>query len=69
MRFVIKYEALCRLFDDTIISLGLYDSYEEANQAALFQAASKLPNEQTVKLYQINKLFINAIVLTNEPTL
>ncbi len=50
-----------RLADDTVIDLGLFDTKEEAIDAALRLAISDLPNE-TVKAYEIRKCFINTSV-------
>ena len=52
---------------DAIVSLGWFDSYEEANDAALRFAASELPKEK-VKAYQILKQYINVPMLdVNNP--
>lgn len=64
MQFVEKFEAVCRMMDDNVVSLGLFDSYEEANDNAIIQASVTLPNE-CVKAYQINKVYINLPVWTN----
>lgn len=58
MQFVEKFEPLCRMTSDDIISLGLFDSYEDANDAAILQASVALPQE-CMKAYQINKVYIN----------
>ena len=50
--------------DDNVVSLGLFDSYEEANDNAIIQASVTLPNE-CVKAYQINKVYINIPVWTS----
>ena len=64
MMFVEKFEPICRTVDDTIVSRGLYDTYDEANDAAVSFAASRLP-EETVKAYQIVKCYINEAVPLN----
>ena len=60
-----KFEPICRLHDDTIISLGLFDSYGEAYDAAIIRAASQLPNE-TLKVFQINKVYVNIALEENK---
>ena len=62
MMFVEKFEPICRTVDDELVSRGLYDSYEAANDAAISFAASRLPKEETVKAYQIVKCYINTAV-------
>lgn len=62
MMFVPMYEPVCRLVDDTVVSLGLFNSYEEANDAAIYRAAEKLPQE-SVKAYQIIKSYINTAAM------
>lgn len=64
MQFVEKYEAICRMIDDKVISLGLFDTYEEANDHAIMQASVALPQE-CVKAYQIQKVYINIPVFTS----
>lgn len=61
MMFVEKFEPVCRTVEDTLVSRGLYDTYEEANDAAIAFAASRLP-EETVKAYQIVKCYVNTAV-------
>ena len=58
MRFVEKFEGVVRLADDSVFTTNLYDTYEEANDAIISAAAKDLPNE-SVKAYQINKVYIN----------
>ena len=58
MMFVPRYEPICRLMDDSVISLGLFDSYERANDAAILYASENLPEER-IKAYQIIKSYIN----------
>ena len=59
MLFEEKYEGIVRLADDTVATLGLFDSYYEAYDAVILTAAKDLPNE-SVKAFQINKVYINA---------
>lgn len=47
--------------DDTIVNLGMFDSYEEANDFAISVAASDLPKE-TMKCYQINHVRVNTVL-------
>ena len=63
-----KYEPIVRMIDDTVIDLGLFDTYEEANDAAIQLAARDLPTEN-VKAYQINKVYINVAVWKDTSTL
>ena len=61
MRFVEKFEPIVRMIDDSIVDMGLYDSYEEANDAAITLAICDLPTEN-VKAYEIRKCYINTTV-------
>lgn len=65
MQFVEKYEAICRMCNDSVVSLGLFDSYEDANDNAIMQASVALPQE-CVKAYQIQKVYINIPVFTSD---
>ena len=65
MRFVEKFEPICRMTDNSLRSLGLYDTYEEANDHAVMQASVNLP-EECMKAYEIHKVYINVPVWTNE---
>ena len=58
MQFVDKFEVICRLTDGNVYSLGLFPSYEEADDAAILQASVKLP-EECVVCYEIHKVIIN----------
>lgn len=58
MTFVERFEPIVRTADDTLASLGLFNSYEEANDAAIMFASKNLPVE-TVKAYEIRKAYIN----------
>lgn len=49
------------MVDDTIVNLGMFDSYEEANDYAISIAASDLPTEN-MKCYQINHVRVNMAV-------
>ena len=60
-----KFEALCRTCDDTVITLGLFDSYGEAYNAVIIQAASQLPDE-TLKVFEINKIYVNITLVENK---
>lgn len=62
MRFVEKFEGIVRLADDSVFTTELFDTYEEANDAIINAAAQDLPNE-SVKAYQINKLYINTTLM------
>lgn len=62
MMFVPRYEPICRLMDDSVISLGLFESYERANDAAILYASEKLPEER-IKAYQIIKSYVNTNVM------
>lgn len=59
--FVKRFEPMVRMIDDTVVDLGLYDSYEAANDAVIMFAARELPTE-TVKAYQIVEVNINTAV-------
>lgn len=52
------------MIDETVVSLGLFNTYEEANDAAIMQASCTLPKE-CMKAYQINKVYINLPVWTS----
>lgn len=56
-----KYEPLVRMIDDSLVDMGLFDSYEEANDAAITLASCDLPTEN-VKCYTINKVYVNETV-------
>ena len=61
MLFKSKFETLCARTDGSAVSLGLYDTYDEAKSAAYNYAASELPNE-CVRSFQIVKVYCNANV-------
>lgn len=61
MQVVKQYETIVRLTDDSVVDLGLYDTKEEAIDAALRLAISELPHEK-LKAYEIRKVFINTSV-------
>ena len=65
MQFTEKFEVICRMIDDRVVSLGLFNSYEEANDCAIMQASVALPDE-CVKAYQIQKVYINIPVFTSD---
>lgn len=67
MMFVPRYEPICRLMDDSVISLGLFESYERANDEAILYASEKLPEER-IKAYQIIKSYINTNAMKIEGT-
>lgn len=58
MKFVDKFEPMCRMSNDQVVSLGLFDTYEQAHDAAIYQAASGLPTE-CMKAFQIVKSSVN----------
>lgn len=62
-----KYEPIVRLVDDSVVSIGLFDTKEEAIDAALRLAISELPNEK-LKAYEIRKVFINTSVWPMDDT-
>lgn len=64
MQFVERFEAICCMIDESVVSLGLFNTYEEANDAAIMQASCNLPKE-CMKAYQINKVYINLPVWTS----
>jgi len=64
MQFKEKFEVICRMTNDEVISLGLFDTYEDANDNAIMQASVALPHE-CVKAYQIQKVYINIPVFTS----
>ena len=59
--FVEQFEAVVRLTDNSIVSLGPYDTYDECFDDAIRFAAKSLPTE-TVIGFMINKSFINKAV-------
>lgn len=61
MNFKPKFECLCARVDGTAVSLGLYDTYEEAVSAAFNYSATDLPNE-CVRSFQIVKVYCNTNV-------
>ena len=58
VQFVDKFEVICRLTDGNVYSLGLFTSYEEADDASILKASVKLP-EDCVVCYEIHKVRIN----------
>lgn len=65
MTFVDKFEPICRMSNDQVVSLGLFDTYEQAHDAAIYQAASGLPVE-CMKAFQIVKSSVN-VAFTEAP--
>lgn len=65
MRFVEKFEVACVLGNNDIVGAGVFDSYEEANDAAILKASEELPKE-TVKFYTINKFYANDAFVKND---
>ena len=65
MRFVEKFEPICRMKGGELISLGLFNSYEEANDAAIIQASVTLP-EESMQCYEIHKVHINQALWTSQ---
>ena len=61
MQIVKQYEPIVRLVDDNVVSIGLFDTKEEAIDATLRLAISDLPTE-TVKAYEIRKCYVNTTV-------
>lgn len=62
MLFEEKYEGIVRLADDTVVTTELFDSYDETYDAIILAAAKDLPNE-SVKAFQINKVYINTAIM------
>ena len=58
MQFVERFETFCRLVNDEVISLGTFNTFEEAQDAALMFASEELPIER-VKAFQIQRVFLN----------
>ena len=58
MQFVERYEAFCRIVNDDVISLGAFDTFEEAQDTAVRFASEELPTER-VKAFQIQRVFLN----------
>ena len=58
MQFVEKFVGVIRDNSDCLFETTMFDSYEEANDAIINAAAQDLPTE-TVKAYQINKVYVN----------
>jgi hypothetical protein len=59
MQFVERYEAFCRIVNDDVISLGTFDTHEEAVDAAIRFASEELPTER-VKAFQVQHVYLNA---------
>lgn len=59
MQFVDKFEPIVRTVDDTVVSLGLYGTYSEAQDVAIKYAAEELPQERVIA-FQIEHVFVNA---------
>ena len=64
MKIQERYELICRLIDDNVISLGVFHTYDEAKQAGINQALVTQPDE-CIKSFQIMKVFVNTDVFTN----
>ena len=62
VRIVEKFEPLVRKTDDELVSLGLFDTYGEAYDEVVRVGSSELPNNELVKAFQINKVFVNTAV-------
>lgn len=62
MMFLEKYEAIIRMIDNTQRATQLFDTYDEANDAALLVAMEKLP-EESVVAYQVNRVYVNEVLL------
>ena len=60
MKFVEKFQPICSI-DDKPVALGLYETYDEAKDAAIITATEQLPTE-TVKAFTITKVYINEAV-------
>ena len=58
MMFVRKFEAVVRLTDNSLITLGPFDSYGECYDQVILYTAESLPIE-TVIGFMINETFIN----------
>lgn len=63
MKFSEQFEAIVRLCDDNLVSLGLFEEYDDAYDAAILQASVMLP-EECVKCFQVNKVYINTDCFT-----
>jgi hypothetical protein len=58
MRFKEKFQLIAQLVDNTVICLGYFDTYEDANDYAITVASSKLPDECIIS-YHISKHYCN----------
>lgn len=67
MQFVKKFEPIIRTTDNLTASLGLFDSYEQANDAVIIYASQELPKE-TVAFYQIIEVNQNLNATVNITT-
>lgn len=65
MQFVDKFEPLVRTVDDVVISLGLFGSYSEAQDAAIKYSSEELPQER-VKAFEIHHVFVNMAAIEPE---
>ena len=61
MMFVDRFEPLVRTVDDVVVSLGLCNTYSEAQDRAILFASEELPQERVIA-YQINHVFVNESV-------
>ena len=61
MQIEAAYEVVVQSVDNKIYVLGIYETYAEAYDAAVLDAAKELPKE-TVKSFMINDIYINVAV-------
>ena len=62
VRIVEKFEPLVKRTDDGLVTLGLFDTYGEAYDEVIRVGSSELPDNELVKAFQINKIFVNTAV-------
>ncbi len=62
MMFREQYEGVVRMMDDSLITVGPFDTYEDCKDAIILLAVEELPEKETVKGFLINKSFINKAV-------
>lgn len=61
MMFVDRFEPIVRTVDDVVVSLGLCNTYSEAQDRAILFSSEELPQERVIA-YEINHVFVNESV-------
>ena len=65
MMFVDRFEPIVRTVDDVVVSLGLCNTYSEAQDRAILFSSEELPQER-VKAFEIHHVFVNESVKLEE---